>query len=116
MNELITDSATGPTASQHRLIPIQSLLTDFTLSWLDRKQHRLPITTGSPNTHKKSIAKRSVQKQEASQCDRLSSFHPRNFRTSILPFLPLKALGRERSTFIGGAGLHRDSAEKESWN
>jgi hypothetical protein len=71
MNELVADSAAGPSTSQHRLVPIQSLLTNFAMSRLDRKQHRLPITTGFSDTHEGSIAKRSVQKQEAPPTDKL---------------------------------------------
>jgi|SRR5215467_8469625 len=65
MNKLVTDGASGPTASEHGLIPVQPLLTDFAMSRFNREQHRLPITTSSSDTHERSIAKRLIQKQEA---------------------------------------------------
>src|SRR6478735_7954566 len=64
MDEFVAHGATGPAASKHRLIPIQALLADCAVSRLDRKQHRLPITTSFPNTHGRSIASPPPQKQE----------------------------------------------------
>jgi hypothetical protein len=51
MHELVADGAAGPSAAEHGFVPIQSLLADFTMAWLDREEHRLPVTTGFPNTH-----------------------------------------------------------------
>src|SRR6476620_6952308 len=64
MDEFVAHGATGPAASKHRLIPIQALLADCAISRLDRKQHRLPITTSFPDTHGRSIASPPPQKQE----------------------------------------------------
>jgi hypothetical protein len=51
MHEFVAHSATGPTATNHRLISIQALLADFAVSRLDREQHWLPIATSFPDAH-----------------------------------------------------------------
>lgn len=51
MNELVTDSASGPPSPKHRLVTIEIFLTDGAEAWFDWKRHRLPFSTGFSNTH-----------------------------------------------------------------
>ena len=119
MNKLVTDGASGPAASEHGLIAVQPLLTDFAMSRFNREQHRLPITTGSSDAHMvRSITNRSVQKQEA----HVVIFRVRSLFSDasfpLISFLPLKAFGRERSSFIGEAGTIIGctlSSSKDGW-
>jgi hypothetical protein len=55
MDELVAHRATGPAATEHRFVPIQSLLTDFAETWLDPQQHWLPIPAGFSNAHKEGV-------------------------------------------------------------
>src|SRR5262245_66508837 len=116
MNKLVADGATGPAASEHGFIPIQPLLTDFAETGLNPQQHWLPIPAGFSDTHDEeySQAFSSKTRTHVVTVHEQSLFSDASF--PLIPFLPLKAFGRERSNFIGEAGTHRDSAEKESWN
>lgn len=55
VHELVAHRATGPSATKERLVPIQTLLTDFAMAWFDREQHRRPVTTGFPDTHRAGV-------------------------------------------------------------
>ena len=51
VHKLIAHRATRPAAAQHRLITVETLLTDFAVAGLDPQQHRFPLTGGFTNTH-----------------------------------------------------------------
>jgi|CXWL01.1.fsa_nt_gi hypothetical protein len=64
MDELVTDCATRPASSEHRFVPIETLLADPTIAGLNPEQHRLPFPATFSNTHKsRSIAGQSREKQ-----------------------------------------------------
>lgn len=51
MHEFIADSAAGPATTKDGFVAIQSLLTDFAMSRLDREQQRFPLTARFANAH-----------------------------------------------------------------
>ena len=51
MDKFIAHGTAGPAATKHGFVPIEALLADFAISRLDRKQHRLPVTTGFSDAH-----------------------------------------------------------------
>jgi hypothetical protein len=51
VHELVTDGTSGPTASQHRLVPIEILPAHATEAGFNPEQHRFPFTTGFSYTH-----------------------------------------------------------------
>ena len=51
VDKFIANTATRPAAAEQRLVPIQTLLADFTMAGFDPQQHRLPITAGFSDTH-----------------------------------------------------------------
>jgi hypothetical protein len=64
MDKLVTDRATRPASSEHRFVPIETLLADPTIAGLNPEQHRLPFPATSSNTHKgRSIAGRLTEIQ-----------------------------------------------------
>ena len=64
VDEFVADGATGPAATKHRFVPIQTLLADFAVPGLNPQQHWLPVPPGFSDAHGEgSIAKRSAEKQ-----------------------------------------------------
>jgi hypothetical protein len=64
MDKLVTERATRPASSEHRFVPIETLLADPTIAGLNPEHHRLPFPAAFSNTHKsRSIAGRSQEKQ-----------------------------------------------------
>lgn len=55
VDEFVAHRTTGPAATEHRLIAVQSLFANLAITRLDRKQHRLPIATGFPDTHGQAV-------------------------------------------------------------
>jgi hypothetical protein len=51
VDELIADRATGPTAAQHGLIAVKTLLANLAQPGLDPQQHRLPVSACFSNAH-----------------------------------------------------------------
>jgi hypothetical protein len=64
MDKLITDRATGPASTKHRLVPIEIFLADSAQAWLNWKRQRLPLAAAFSNTHRgRSIAGQPAEKQ-----------------------------------------------------
>lgn len=64
MDKLVTERATRPASSEHRFVPVETLLADPTIAGLNPEHHRLPFPATFSNTHKsRSIAGRSQEKQ-----------------------------------------------------
>lgn len=51
VDEFITDRTAGPSAAEHRFVPIQTLLADFAVPGLNPQQHWLPVPTGFSDAH-----------------------------------------------------------------
>jgi hypothetical protein len=52
MDKLVTDRATRPASSEHRFVPVETLLADPTIAGLNPEHHRLPFPATFSNTHK----------------------------------------------------------------
>ena len=52
MDKLVTDRATGPASTKHRLVPIEIFLADSAQAWLNWKRQRLPLAAAFSNTHR----------------------------------------------------------------
>jgi len=63
MHEFVADRATGPATTEQGLVAIQTQFADSADAGLDPQQHRFPVPARLSNTHGRSIAKHSAEKQ-----------------------------------------------------
>lgn len=78
MDKFVTDGTSGPSAPQHRLVPVEILSAHSAEAWFYTQQHRFPFTTGFSYAHSgRSIAGQPTEKQGERNASRtLARFSP----------------------------------------